>query len=284
MRIYWLIGLLALTAPDQACAWGPEGHSIVAEIAQRKLAREAPDIAQKIAAIMGPGESLASIASWADDFRDEHKSTTNWHFVNIPIASSTFDPETQCKADDPEGDCIIAELDRLKSALRCKSGDEQKQALMFAVHFLGDIHQPLHTVAEEHGGNGIDVLMFMHGARCKTHCRVSAEATNLHAAWDVGLINMTVFDWGAYVTRLENGWLKSQEAQQPGIDGGTPLDWALETHKVAQTVWPLTPANKILDEPYYDRVLPALDRQLGVAGLRLARFLTDAFRATGQCP
>src|SRR5262249_9582562 len=129
MRIYWLIGLLALTAPDQACAWGPEGHSIVAEIAQRKLAREAPDIAQKIAAIMGPGESLASIASWADDFRDEHKSTTNWHFVNIPIASSTFDPETQCKADDPEGDCIIAELDRLKSALRCKSGDEQKQAL-----------------------------------------------------------------------------------------------------------------------------------------------------------
>jgi hypothetical protein len=284
MRICWLIGLLALTTLDQACAWGPEGHSIVAEIAQRKLAREAPDVAQKVAAILPPGQSLASIASWADDFRAEHKSTTNWHFVDIPIANGTFDPATQCKADDPEGDCIIAELERLKAALRCKSGEEQRQALMFAVHFLGDIHQPLHTVAEERGGNGIEVLMFMHGARCKAHCRISPTTTNLHAAWDSDLINMTAYAWGSYVTRLENGWLKSPEAQQPGIDGGTPLDWALETHKAAQAIWALTPANKILDEPYYDKNLPTLDRQLGVAGLRLARFLTDAFRASGQCP
>jgi hypothetical protein len=154
---------------------------------------------------------------------------------------------------------------------------------MFVVHFVGDIHQPLHTVANEHGGNTIDVLMFMHGARCKTNCRISPAATNLHAAWDNGLINMTVWDWGAYVTRLENGWLKSPEAQQAGIADGTPLQWALETHQAAQGIWPLTPANKILDQPYYDKIIPALDRQLGVAGLRLVRFLADAFSGTAQC-
>jgi hypothetical protein len=96
--------------PDQAGAWGPEGHSIVAEIAQRKIAQEQPALAQKLEAILGPGRSLASIASWADDFREEHKSTTNWHFVDIPIADSTFNPATECKPNDPDGDCIIAEL------------------------------------------------------------------------------------------------------------------------------------------------------------------------------
>jgi S1/P1 Nuclease len=265
--------------PVTALAWGPEGHSIVAEIAQRRIAHESPAVMDRIQRILGPGVSLASIASWADDFRSENDATSNWHFVDIPIASSVYDPISQCKAT-PKGDCIIAELDRLRNGeLRCKKGDEQKRALMLAVHFLGDIHQPLHTVHENNGGNTVDVLVFMHGARCKKDCRPTSAATNLHAAWDVNLVTMTVWDWGAYVTRLEKDWLNSAEAKKPGIDGGTPLQWALETHQAAQQVWQLTPANLILDENYYETVLPVLDRQLGVAGLRLARFLTDAFSA-----
>ena len=106
--------------------------------------------------------------------------------------------------------------------------------------------------------------------------------TNLHAAWDTNLITKTVWDWGAYVERLEAGWLKSKAAQ-PGIHGGAPLDWALETHRAAQQVWALTPADKVLDDAYYGKILPILDRQLGVAGLRLARFLNDAYGST-QCP
>src|SRR5215471_3597158 len=222
MRTLAFAAAIAL-APMSASAWGPEGHSIVAEIAQRRIAHETPAVMDKIQKILGPGASLASIASWADDYRDEDQATSNWHFVDIPIASSVYDPTSQCKAT-PKGDCIIAELDRLRSGeLRCKKGDEQKKALMFAVHFLGDIHQPLHTVHENSGGNTIDVLVFMHGARCKKDCRISPTATNLHAAWDVNLITMTVWDWGAYVTRLEKGWLAGAEAKKPGIDGGTPL-------------------------------------------------------------
>jgi S1/P1 Nuclease len=83
--------------------------------------------------------------------------------------------------------------------------------------------------------------------------------------------------------RAESGWLQSKEAAQPGIDGGAPLDWALETHRVAQQVWALTPADKILDDDYYRKMLPILDRQLGVAGIRLARFLNDAY-ASAPCP
>src|SRR5215469_8692118 len=100
MRASWLIGVLALVPLGAAQAWGPEGHSIVAEIAQRKIAQERPALVQQIEAVLGAGHSLASIASWADDFHDEDKATTNWHFVNIPIADNTFDRAKECRADD----------------------------------------------------------------------------------------------------------------------------------------------------------------------------------------
>jgi len=50
--------------PVSAFAWGQEGHSIVAEIAQRHLARDAPAVMSRIVSVLEPGTSLASIASW----------------------------------------------------------------------------------------------------------------------------------------------------------------------------------------------------------------------------
>jgi len=48
-------------------------------------------------------------------------------------------------------------------------------------------------------------------------------------------------------------------------------------------VWTARPANNILTDTYYRTALPILDRQLGVGGLRLARFLNDAFASTAAC-
>jgi len=279
MKAIALAALLAVVACGQGRAWGPEGHSIVAEVAQRRLS---PQAAAAVDSVLGRGHSLASIATWADDVREARKSTTRWHFVDMPIASDRYDPATQCEAS-PEGDCVIAELERLRNDLRCAPDPAAKQeALKFAVHYLGDIHQPLHTVADERGGNTIPVAIYMRGLACSQACKTPI-ASNFHAAWDIDLIHATVWGWGTYVDRLEAGWLKSAEAQQRGIEGGTPLDWALETHCAAQTVWNLLPANRVLDDAYYQKVLPVLDRQLGVAGLRLARFLNDAY-ASNQCP
>ena len=66
-----------------------------------------------------------------------------------------------------------------------------------------------------------------------------------------------------------------------GIDGGTPEDWANESHLKAQTAWHLRPTDEVLDDRYYQDVLPILDRQLGVAGLRLAKFLNEAYATPG---
>jgi hypothetical protein len=244
MKKLVIAAILALV-PVQVWAWGQEGHAIVAEIAQRRLsdaARQAVSNIFKTASPILAQASLASFASWADDHRPGHPETTNWHFVDIPLKDSAYDPAKQCKADDPKGDCIIAELERLKTEVRCKSGEEQFMALKFAVHFVGDIQQPLHTVEEERGGNDIFVQVQMKGLTCVGGCQPSAIFAKFHEVWDVVLIQKTVFAWGSYVERLENGWLNSPDAV--GAEGGTPTDWALEAHKAAQDMWAAKPANK----------------------------------------
>lgn len=260
------------------CAWVQDGHSIVAEIAQRRLSAEAPAIASKIQDILGPGVSMASIAMWADDYKWQDRATQRWHFVAIPIAEDDYDPSRDCAAST-DGDCVIAALERLKSQVRCAKGEDQKKALMFAVHFVGDIHQPLHTVKEKHGGTNSKVQVSMHDARCsKQECPPS---DSLGDVWNGTLIENAAWNWGQYVTRLENGWLKDHEPSE--LDAGGPVQWAVETHKVAQEIWKLTPEDEILDDEYYKQVLPLLDQQLGLASLRLTLFLKDALRSGEEC-
>jgi hypothetical protein len=250
-----LSAILAVAFGGQALAWGQEGHSIIAEIAQRRLS---PEAARSVGQLLGRGHSLASIASWADDARDTRPETSNWHFVDMPLAVRKYSASRDCAKDPKSGFCIVVELDALRNVLRCASGNDQVEALKFAVHFVGDIHQPLHTVGEAKGGNDIKVDLFMRGLTCSGTCEPGHN-------------------------RLEDGWLKSAEAVQPGIDGGTVVDWAEETHALAPVVWNGRPADDVLDDRYLREILPILDRQLGVAGLRLAKFLNEAF-SSHDCP
>jgi hypothetical protein len=279
MRSIILAAALTSALAGPALAWGPEGHSIVAEVAQQRLSESAAQLVRKLL----NGRSLASIASWADDYRSKHPETEQWHFVDIPLNVATYDEGRDCRPNKEHGDCIIAELVRVQKDLRCATGKAQIHALKFAVHLVGDIHQPLHTVKEKRGGNDIPVDVFMRGLLDCPTCAVAHTPVNFHMAWDETLIQRTVWDWGAYVTRLENGWLKTAEAKmedpatnRPPIDERTLIAWAEETHKAAQTVWYARPANDVLDDRYLGDVLPIMDRQLGIAGLRLARFLNEA--------
>jgi len=275
------LGALALVwtcaFTGQVLAWGQEGHSIIAEIAQRKLS---PEAATAIQSLLGKGHSLASTSTWADDVRSARPTSSRWHFADIPVDSTDYKPERDCKPDPAKGDCIVAELERLRNELRCGPQQDRMEALMFAVHFVGDIHQPLHTILEKGGGNEIDVKMTVKGLTCTKDCDLQ---TNFHRAWDSDLIHRTVFSWGTYVERLVTGWLKSAEAKKVGIDGGKPADWVVETHRHAQRVWHLLPADNVIDDDYFNQVVPIMDRQLGVAGLRLARYLNETF-ASPRCP
>src|SRR5262249_17772430 len=154
----------------------------------------------------------------ADDVRDQRPGTAQWHFVDIPLDVNQYDPASVCKAS-ADGDCVVAELNRLKTDLRCAGAAGKVDALKFAVHFVGDIHHPLHAVGDQRGGNGIPVVVFLKGRACTQACKTPL-LSNFHAAWDSDLIHATVFAWGAYVDRLEasDGWLKTPAAQKPGVD------------------------------------------------------------------
>ena len=279
MRAIALASVLTCALAAPALAWGPDGHSIVAEIAQQRLSEPAARLIQNLL----KGRSLASIASWADDHRASHPETANWHFVDIPLEAATYDAARDCQPDEQNGDCIIAKLTRVQKDLRCAIGEAQEEALKFAVHLVGDIHQPLHAVKEKKGGNEIAVDVYMRGLAPCPKCSAMHTPVSFHIAWDVTLIQKTVWDWGAYVDRLENGWLRTAEAKTEGpaannaaIDEGTIIAWAQDSHRVAQVLLQGLPADGVLDDRYLSDVLPIMDRQLGIAGLRLARFVNQA--------
>jgi len=283
-QIRWrlvLLPLLVLGCGD-ALAWGQEGHSIVAEIAQRRLA---PAAQRGVAAALGPGVSLASVSSWADGQRVLHPETGNWHFVDIPLAASAYDEQRDCPANAAHGDCVVRELERLRTQIPCLPTESgRRDALRYAVHFVGDLHQPLHTVGEKMGGNQQPVHGTIRGLTCRHNCELGTETANLHVLWDTTLIRRTVWDWGSYVTRLEEGLLRSPELQRDAT-AVAPVDWANETHALARAVWndKRLPEDGALDDAYYDAVLPILDRQLAIAGLRLANYLNAAYAAS-ICP
>src|SRR5229473_8125129 len=248
-----LVALFGATPIDRAHAWGQEGHSIVAELAERRLDLET---LRKVRLLLG-GVSMASVANWADDYRASHPDSAGWHFVDIPFDQTAYDPSRDCKPE--KGDCIIHAITRFRvDVTDCsKSLAERGDAMKFLIHFVGDIHQPLHVETrfsadgtDDQGGNKVIVTFF------------DQPNVKLHALWDTGLIMHTVFNWGAYVTRLQTGWLNGRDISS--LDGGTPIDWAVEAHKFAQDVAYDVQADGALADTYYGKALPVVDRQLAL--------------------
>ncbi len=272
-----LLMLLVCFSSQHALAWGQEGHAIVGEIAQRYLS---PWARAKITEILGPGVSLSSISTWADDVRTTRPDTYNWHFVDIPLDIPIYDAARDCKLDPQKGDCVIAAVARLRADLasRKTTPKAKREALKYLVHFIGDLHQPLHTLLEEQGGNGRRVRFFKQPN--SAFGPGPKEDTNLHTVWDSGLIRHCVWGWNAYVARLQNDWLPQQDIN--ALASGTVIEWVHEAHKAAKDVAFTVPMNADLGEEYVTLALPVLDRQLAVAGLRLARVLNEAFGSASR--
>lgn len=129
-----------------------------------------------MAAILGPGETLVSVSAWADEIRGSRRDTGPWHYIDIPINKPHLDMARDC----PTGDCVLAKIEYFRKALVDPSLDaaHRREALMFLVHFVGDMHQPLHCSDNaDHGGNEVRVLV-----------PSVKRPTNLHSAWDGAML------------------------------------------------------------------------------------------------
>jgi len=248
--------------------WGRDGHAIIATLAEAHLTEGAK---LGIKALL-KDQSLASIASWADEVRPQRDESYNWHFVDIPT-SAAFDEQRDCYrpndnhagAQTDHHNCVVDRIEMFKQVLMnpSVSDTDRVEALKFIVHFVADVHQPFHAIGDARGGNGIRISQFGSSQRGEHPC-------NLHAAWDTGLIAHTNVSQQEYVQHLEEFI-----SQQHLTAGGDPEDWANESHKYAQAAW-LNDGEQV-DENYYKSQIKVVDTRLALAGLRLAALLNDAF-------
>jgi hypothetical protein len=266
-----MLAMLPLAFASPVRAWGAAGHAIVGELAQSYLA---PQSQLEIAKLLAPGERLADVANWADDYRKHCLNTAGWHYVNIPIAAASYDPARDCP--EPKG-CVISATERSLAILADPNSpsEDRALALRLVVHFIGDLHQPLHSGDRgDQGGNAVRV-------------RFAGRSANLHSVWDYGLISWTGRSVPDYVAMLARS-LTAAEARR--FKRGGVREWVLQAQRVARRVYAKVPkprANAAPSEPielgddYAAAALPTLDEQLLRAGVRLAAALDAAFAKPG---
>jgi hypothetical protein len=259
-------------ATARVAAWGAEGHHLVARIAWARMTPAARDAATSL--LGGGMDAFVASSTWADDVRSSRPETYNWHFVDIPADQPTYDAARDCQPT-PRGDCVIAEIARARAEVvdAHRSAELRGESLKFLIHFVGDLHQPLHAVDNhDKGGNDVKVAA-LRGAE--------GRATNLHSAWDTGLINLSDETEAARATRL-----LADLAAKPADVSLDVVKWAEESHAVAVHVVYHYPEFSIggppkdpitLSDAYRATAVTTIDRQIEIGGARLAALLNSLF-------
>jgi hypothetical protein len=227
--------LLAVVAVARAEAWGDLGHEVTALVAYRYLtpnARAALSVLLASDADTLTKPDFASRATWADKYRNTHRETAAWHFVDIEIEHPDLERACfgfpalrpgQVASQGPAQDCVVNKIESFAAELAgsTTSAAERLLALKFLIHFVGDLHQPLHSADhDDRGGNCIGLSPPPDGAD-----------RNLHAYWDVGAVAALGKSAEAIADRLDAG---VTIAEMQAWTAGTPRDWATETWELAR--------------------------------------------------
>lgn len=255
--------LLAFAVLGCGGGWGWEGHAIVAEIAWREMT---PEAKRRATEILNGGE-LPAVASWADQVRGDeaYRWTAPLHYVNLPAGTADFRIERDC----PDGGCVVSAVRDFGALVVREDADEKtrREALMFLVHFVGDLHQPLHAGRpEDRGGNDIGTVFF-------------GQERNLHSVWDSGILGAgDERAWPLIAEELAAGiddadrlaWLADADGSDLGATAGR---WTFESFRLAERYcYPVTPDSAI-GAGYVERTLPVVRLRLTQGGVRLGALL-----------
>jgi len=176
------------------------------------------------------------------------------HYVNPPIADCNYIRDRDCEG----GRCVIETIDRQVDILKSRTSDAARLvALKYVVHFIADVHQPLHVgLSSDKGGNQFQVRAFGHG-------------TNLHGVWDRELI---VRRPGGLSQLLNDAAALRQAGSSRPAD---PVKWARESCVISRSSG-FYPEDRRIGDAYVVRWDSTLVTQLSLAGRRLAETLNDA--------
>lgn len=243
-----------LASAPPAFAWGPLGHRIVARLAEAQLTPQAWAEARQLLALRG-ARHLSEVANWADDLRDTDpalfRRTRRLHFVNFHSRDCLYAPPRDCR----DGECAVAAIEKYSAILsnRANPPAERAEALAFVVHFVGDIHQPLHA-DYRHDAGGNDFQVRWHG-----------RGTNLHRVWDSLMLDSAHLPAAQYTRKL-------LAERAPIATGGTPAGWAEESCRIDRDDG-VYPSSRFIDQAYVEHERPIAEMRLRQAGARLAALL-----------
>ena len=242
----WVL-LAALVVSTQAWAWGSQGHQVVAAMAWELLQPATRQEVNRLLALE-PGETLESLSTWADEHRNP--ATGPWHYVNFPRGNCQYEAQRDC----PDGHCVVAAIERERAVWASNANDKARlKALKYLIHFVGDIHQPLHAgYRDDRGGNQFQLRAFMRGS-------------NLHAVWDSGLLHQLDLENQALVALLEKMPMGSAKVQ------ASMAEAAEESCRLVATPGFYPPDQ--VDQVYVKQFSPVMLARLATAARRLAWML-----------
>jgi hypothetical protein len=244
---------------------------VVAELAQAQLRPGARAEVDRLLA-GEPEPSLSGVSDWADELREKGgeagQRSKRWHYVDFRSPDCAYAAARDC----PKGDCVVEAIDReFRRLADRKLPDAQRaEALKYLVHFVGDVHQPLHaSPVPDKGGLQFQVSW-------------KGEGDNLHKVWDARMLRAALD-----ASRLdEASYVRSLQAQAPlPADPARRSDrpsvaWAQESCRVVRE-GALYPATHVLDDAYAVAHRALMEAQLRRAGSRLADLLNAALDPRG---
>lgn len=243
--------LLFCSITYQSHAWGPTGHRVTGEIAEKYLSETARRKIEKIL----DGQSLAMASTWMDDIRADpaYNYAHDWHWVTIPDGMSYEQTEK-----NPNGD-IIEAIDRIIRALKSKhlTLQEESEHLKMLIYLVGDIHQPLHAGrGDDRGGNEIKLMWF-------------TEKSNLHRVWDSDMIDHTKLSY----TELANSLDRVAGDQIIAWQNSSVRDWVNENISYRAAIY----EHSEMGYTYSYKNFPIVRLRLLQAGVRLAEMLNQIY-------
>jgi S1/P1 Nuclease. len=252
----YLITFSLLAIALSVSAYDAVGHRIIADIAYQNLTEKARTELDNILGKHG----IVYEATWADEVRSDKKYdySYQWHYQNLKDSLSTNDIKRLLEQPKSEGEHLFYALDMMQSRLKKDKNDVE--ALKFLIHFMGDLHQPMHLGrSSDLGGNKVEYNWF-------------GKKTNLHATWDSWLIENQRMSYSEYSKYLQDKFeLRKPEFRKYSILQSVQASYALR--------------NLIYNYDYSDtsnyhysyRFAAMLDEMLYRGGIQLANILNGLY-------
>lgn len=276
--------LLFLSLPNLLLAWGANGHRAIAKICVDNLE---PAALARVEAAIG-NNLLEQLSTWPDYIKAESgwDFTNHWHYMTVQPDETVAEVKSML-AQRPRIDDVREAIELMTEVLRGRpaareqltqlmndnkveplAGSLDATALAFLIHFIGDVHMPLHVGKNrDQGGNRITVQFF-------------GNRYNLHSVWDTQMIEHERL---SYTELAAFASVHTRDRQADWADD--PLEqWIAESitlrERIYNTLYDRTDRDSGLPDlswDYQHDFLPVVEERLAAAGYRAAALLNELY-------